>query len=415
VERPETLIGAEGGAPPGRPGSLEDLRGRNVVRIVRALRDAGQASRADIARTTGISRTTVSGAIADLVRGGWVREVGGAGAPTSQGGRPPLLVALEPLAGLAVGIDFDHDRLRVAVADLERRVRAGHEIELDVDGDGERALDVAAELARDAVRRTGVGPERVIGVGLSVPAPVAPASGIILEPEILPGWASLDPAAEMAARLSWPVQADNDANLGALAEATWGAARGARECLFVQLRAGIGAGLLLRGEIYRGATGAAGELGHVTVDDGGPLCGCGNRGCLQSVASEPAILDLLRRAGRAERTITEVVDAAQAGDRLCRRVLEDAGRHIGRALAMACNVLNPERVVIGSDMRLAGDLLLEPAREELRRRVLGATEAAVELVAGELGSAAAVQGALALVLLATEEHIAARVPRGSAG
>jgi predicted NBD/HSP70 family sugar kinase len=248
---------------------------------------------------------------------------------------------------------------------------------------------------------------------LSLPAPVQPTSGIVLEPEILPGWASLDPSAEMAARLSWPVQADNDANLGALAEATWGAARGFDECLFLQLRAGIGAGLLLRGEIYRGATGLAGELGHVTVADNGPLCGCGNRGCLQQVASEPALLQLLREARRPERSIAELVDAAQRGDRACRRVLADAGRHIGHALAMACNLLNPQRVIIGSDLRLAGDLLLAPARDELSRRTLGATEAAVEIVPGELGAAAEVQGALALVLLATDEHIAERVLHAS--
>jgi predicted NBD/HSP70 family sugar kinase len=206
----------------------------------------------------------------------------------------------------------------------------------------------------------------------------------------------MNPSSDVAERLSLPVQGDNDANLGALAEAAWGAGRGFEDCLFLQLRAGIGAGLLLGGRIYRGAAGLAGELGHVTVGETGPLCGCGNRGCLQQVASEPAILDLLRNAGRQQRSIAAVVDAARGGDRALRRVLADAGRHIGAALAMACNLLNPQRIIVGGDLRLAGDLLHDPSRDALTRRTLGATAASADLVAGELGASAEVHGALAL-------------------
>ena len=395
----------------GQGGTLEDLRGQNLVRIVGALRGSGAVSRADIARLTGISRTTVSSVVAELGRAGWIREDGAHGAPTSQGGRPPVLVALEPLAGLAVGIDFDHDHVRVAVADLAHEVRAERELALDVDADGPHALDVAAELVRETLREIGAQPDQVIGVGLGLPAPVQSASGLVLQPEILPGWTAMSPAAEMSARLGLPVRADNDANLGALAEATWGAAQGVEDCLFLELRGGVGAGLLLRGELYRGAAGLAGELGHVTVDDHGSICGCGNRGCLQQVASEPAILALLQAAGRPYDSIAEVVQAARAGDRACARVLADAGRHIGQALAMACNLLNPRRVIIGGELRLAGDLLLGPAREELARRTLAATTASTELVPGALGPGAEVHGALALVLLAADEHIAARVMR----
>ncbi len=405
----------DGDNPATRPspgGSLEDLREQNLARVVAALRVGGRASRTDIARMTGISRTTASSVVTELRRAGLVREGSASTAPTRQGGRPPVLVELDPLAGLAVGIDFDHDRVHVAVSDLAHAILAERVVDLDVDGDGRRALDVASELVRDAVAQTGVRTERVIGVGMSIPAPVEHATGVVLETEILPGWASLNPSAEMAERLSLPVQSDNDANLGALGEATWGAGKGLRDFLFLQLRSGIGAGLLLRGQVYRGTAGLAGELGHVTVDEGGPLCSCGNRGCLQQVASEPAILDALRGAGRPQRSVAEVVEAAQAGDRVCLRVLDDAGRHVGRALAMACNLLNPQRVIVGGDLRRAGELLLGPARDALARHALAGTASSTDLVAGELGSAAEVHGALALVLLATDEHISARVVRG---
>src|SRR4029453_6564401 len=139
-------------------------------------------------------------------------------------------------------------------------------------------------------------------------------------------------------------------------------------------------GLMLGGRIYRGAAGLAGELGHVTVDEAGPWGGCGNRGCLQQFAAEPAILRPLASSQHPPPTIAAVVAAAKAGDRACLRVLSDAGRHIGDALAAACNLLNPQRVIIGGELRLAGDLLLAPIRSALERRTLGAVLSSTELV-----------------------------------
>jgi predicted NBD/HSP70 family sugar kinase len=209
--------------------------------------------------------------------------------------------------------------------------------------------------------------------------------------------------------LKLPVQADNDANLGALGEATWGAGRGCDDFLFVQVRTGIGVGLMLGGSVYRGAAGLAGEFGHVTIDESGPWCGCGNRGCLQQFASEPAILRALADSQDPPATIAAVVAAAKAGHRASLRVLADAGRHIGDALAAACNLLNPRRVIIGGELRLAGDLLLAAIRSALERRTLGAVVASTELVPAELGAAAEVRGALTLVLLETDVHLSARV------
>jgi predicted NBD/HSP70 family sugar kinase len=390
-------------------GSLEDLREQNLARVIGALRLGGATSRTELARRTGISRTTVSSLLAELSRAGLVRDDSAPGAPTSQGGRPPMLVALEPGAAAAVGIDFDHDSVRVAVADLAHTILADAERELDIAADAVHAFDVAAQMVRDGLTAAAVDPTAVIGVGMSIPAPVEQSSGVVLEPGILPGWSALNPAAELSARLRLPVQADNDANLGALGEATWGAGRGYDDFLFLQLRTGIGVGLMLDGRIYRGGAGLAGELGHTTVREDGPWCGCGNRGCLQKLASESAVLELLASSQDPPTTVAGVVESARAGDRACRRVLADAGRYIGDALAAACNLLNPRRVIIGGDLRLAGDLLLDPIRASLERRTLSATMASTEIVAAELGAAAEVRGALALVLLATDGHLAARL------
>ena len=390
-------------------GSLEALREQNLARVITALRLGGSISRTELARRTGISRTTVTSLLAELAEAGLVREESAPSAPTSQGGRPPVLVALEPGSAVAIGVDFDHDGVRVAVADLSHTILADVERDLDVDANAARALDVAAELVNEALGVAGVSRTAVLGVGMSVPAPVEESSGIVLEPSILPGWAEINPADQLSKRLKLPVQADNDANLGALGEATWGAGRGCEDFVFVQVRTGIGVGLMLGGRIYRGAAGLAGELGHVTVDEAGPWCGCGNRGCLQQFASEPAILRTLASSQHPPPTIAAVVAAAQAGDRASLRVLSDAGRHIGDALAAACNLLNPQRVIIGGELRLAGDLLLASIRSALERRTLGAVVSSTELIPAELGAAAEVRGALTLVLLATDDHLAARV------
>jgi predicted NBD/HSP70 family sugar kinase len=318
-------------------------------------------------------------------------------------------VALEPLAGVAIGVDFDHDHVKVAVADLTHKVLATRDRDLDVDADGARALDSATTLVREALADTGVPDEHVVGVGMSLPAPVEPSTGIVRERNILPGWESIEPVVELRSRLGLAVLADNDANLGALAEATLGAGRGSSDLCFMQVRSGIGVGLFLGGRIYRGTAGLAGEFGHVSVVEDGPLCGCGNRGCLQQVASVQAILRDVHAARRPQRTIEDVIDAARSGDRPCRRVLADAGRHIGDALAAICNLLNPELVILGGELREAGTLVLEPAWEQLQRRALASVAASVQVVAGQLGADAEVLGALARVLLSTDDHLVMRL------
>jgi predicted NBD/HSP70 family sugar kinase len=205
-----------------------------------------------------------------------------------------------------------------------------------------------------------------------------------------------------------PVHLDNDANLGALAEVTLGAGREARNALYVMISAGIGAGLIIDGRPYRGRRGMAGEIGHVLVDETGPICRCGNRGCLESYVSGPALAELLRSTRGAELTVTEIVRLAREGDAGCSRAIADAGRILGRVVAAICNIFNPEMVVIGGDLGEAGDLLLDPMREAVDRYAIAPAAADAKVVAGELGERAQVLGALALAILQSE-HLAAHI------
>ena len=273
-----------------RTGSLESLRELNRLRVVETLRERGTASRAEIARVTGLSRSTVSSLVSDLQAHGLIVEHSDPDAPASMAtGRPPTLLSLDRSAGAVVGIDFGHDRIHAAVSDLSRTVLAEAVRPEDVDHDAESSLDTAAELVDELLDETGLSQTDVIGVGMALSGPIDHDRGAVRPTAILPGWEGLAVAAEMSRRIGdLPVHLDNDANLGALAEVTLGAARDARNAVYVMVSSGIGAGLIVDGRPYRGGRGMAGEVGHVLVDETGPICRCGNRGCLETYVSGPA-------------------------------------------------------------------------------------------------------------------------------
>jgi predicted NBD/HSP70 family sugar kinase len=387
--------------------STEPVREVSRRRVIDTLRRHGAISRAEIARITGLSRSTVSTVVAEMQAAGRVVELDEARTGTEpRAGRPAVPVALDPTAGAALGIDVGHRRLRVAVSDLGHSILAEDSVELDVNGPAGHVLDTAADLARAVVAQASVGLDRVVGVAMCLPGPIDYASGAIGAPFLLPTFVGVRIAEEMTGRLGLPVQVDNDANLSALAEAVWGAGRGYAHLAYIKLGVGIGAGLIVEGRLYRGAGGTAGEIGHTTLDEAGPVCRCGNRGCLEMLAGSSAILGLLRLQHGPALEMRDVLDLAVAGDPGARRVISDSGRHIGVALANLCNLFNPERVVIGGELSAVGELLLEPMRDSVRRCSIQAAAARAEIVAGTLGERAEVLGALALVLRDTDRFVA---------
>jgi predicted NBD/HSP70 family sugar kinase len=383
----------------GPTGTLRSLRERNREQVVEVLRRQGRASRAEIARITGLSRSTVSSLVNELQEEGLVSERGDEAAPSgAQGGRPAALLSLEAVAGSAVGLDFGHTHVHVAVADLSSRIIAERRISVDVDRAAGDALDTAAELVERLLAEAQADRERVVAVGVGLPGPIDRGTGTFGASLILPGWVGLRPVEELERRLRLPVEVDNDANLGALGELTYGAGRGESDIIYLTIAAGIGAGLIHGGRVHRGATGIAGELGHVAVDPAGRVCGCGNRGCLETMAAAPALLELLARSHGADLTLARLLELADAGDPGVCRALGDAGRAIGRVVADVVNVVNPRTVIVGGELAAAGEPLLRGIRDALERHTLPAAGAAVGLTAGELGERAELLGALALVI-----------------
>lgn len=384
-----------------RTGSLESLREHNLLRVIDVLLERGVASRADIARQTGLSRTTVSSLVTDLIDRGLISErVSGDQRETasSGAGRPPVLLALDRSAGAAIGIDMGHSHLRVAVADLSHAVLAQAERAVDVDQSAADSMAVAAELVEDVLSEAGVPRDRVINVGLGMPGPISNRTGALGSSTIMPGWAGVRAGEEMERQLGLPVTVENDANLGALGEALFGAGQGAQEIVYLKVSSGIGAGLIVGGRIHHGAGGTAGEIGHLLVDEDGHVCRCGNRGCLETVAAAPGLLEQLSRTHGTDLGIQDVIGLARGGDPGCRRVIADAGQHIGRAVAMLCNLLNPARIIVGGDLSAAGDLLLDPLRGALRRYAIPTAAEDAEVLTGGLGEQAEVRGAVALAI-----------------
>jgi predicted NBD/HSP70 family sugar kinase len=337
-----------------------------------------------------------------------VERVGMTVVHNEHGGRPPILLSFEPSSGAAVGIDFGHNHVRVVVSDLASNLLAERRLLLDTDHDAAQdGLDAAANLVDEALTDAGVERARVVGAGMGLPGPIEQPSGVVGSPAILPGWVGVPAAAEMRRRLELPIAVDNDANLGALAEAAFGAARDARDLVYLKVSSGIGAGLILNGRLYRGAAGLAGELGHRIVDPEGPVCRCGNRGCLETIASSNALLARLRPVHGDGLTVDGMLALARAGDEAARGVLAEAGSAIGRAVADVLNVLNPELVVVGGELADAGELLLGPVREAIARCALRPAAERARLVIGVLGLRAPVLGAVALVVSGADRPLLA--------
>src|SRR5829696_2634943 len=365
-------------------------------RVIHALRVLGVTSRADVARRTGLSRSTVSSVVAGLQADGLVvdREHNGPSA-SAGGGRPPALIALDPAAGLAVGVDFGKRHLAVALADLSHEILAEEWHVMPDDYEADVAIERAAELVEMVLDHADG--QHLLGVGMGLPGPVH-RTGVVGSSAILPGWAGTHAAERMSDRLGMEVWLRNDANLGALAEATWGAGRGASTIVYLELATGIGAGIVIDGRLFGGAGGTAGEIGHTSLDETGDICRCGSRGCLETYASAAAIAGLLSRSLGEPLGPDDVTQRAVDGDPGCRRALADAGRHIGAAVADLCNLINPERIVVGGTMAVAGDVLLDPLGEAVRLRAIPSAAEDVVIVPGELGERAELLGAVALVL-----------------
>lgn len=352
------------------------------------LRADGPSSQAAIARRLGVSPATVSSVVRDLRADGLLdlRRLNG---------RESLVALAEPRTAV-VAAEVNAQGVRVVLFDFTRHAR--HERSVDpTSADGPRML---VELIRTVTDSAGLELADLAGVGVAIQSPVEPVTGTIASwaHHHLAGWLELPIAQAMQDELGVTVIVENDANLAALAEWTWGAGRGVEDFLYLMCASGVGGGFILNGRIYRGNAGLAGEIGHLVIEPSGPVCFCGSRGCVTTYVSERSILLALEESGARAQSLAEVIAAARAGDPATRAVLWEVGRHLGRAVFSATKIIAPSVIAVGGALSQAGPLIFDSLNSSVEVNSLRAVASTSRVRPAELDADATVLGAVAVVL-----------------
>ena len=378
------------------PANQRSVRRHNLGIVLRHIAERGPRSRAAIAQGTGLNKTTVSSLVGELLDAGLVRETELQMLGTV--GRPALPVELDGRNVIGLGLEVGVDFLAMRAVDLRGEER--HRVQVDVDSRGREVgavLDDLAGLASRVVAEAQAGERLVVGAVVALPGLVDSSGRLLIAPNL--GWTGVPVGDELVARLgspAFPVRVENEANLGALAELWEGAGRRLRDFIYISGELGIGAGIIMGRELFRGTHGFGGELGHTTVEPEGAVCACGNRGCLET---RVALGRLLEAAGlEPDAGVGALATRAQERDARALRTLEEAGHWLGMAVASAANLLNPSGVIVGGYLARLGDWLVPGLEAELAARVLAAEWDAPRVVTSALGAEAAVRGAAALAL-----------------
>ena len=373
--------------------SSAEVRSHNASLIVQLLWREKSISRAEISRRTGLSRSTVSAICEELAERELTRDLGPG---PSNGGKPPQLIGFREDAYHLVGMDLGASHTTVLVTDLRGNTLASHSLPADSrDNPHDAIANANACLMRcqEQPSSTGAGSLASASASRARSTPRNRRSS----PRILPAWQGVDYLGLLNIPEGMPVWVDNDANLGGLAELWWGGGERPKSLVFIKASMGVGAGLIMNGEVYRGANAWAGELGHIVIDPSGPLCVCGRKGCLVSFIGQMGVLDQYANQAQtpadAPATLHELIERADAGDALALEVLRASGRHLGAAVTNLLHVLNPQHVIVGGALALAGEHLLSGVREALIEQARWTSELDYEVRTSALGEQATALGA----------------------
>jgi glucokinase-like ROK family protein len=390
-----------------RTGDQALVRQINRSILLKRLWVGSPLSRADLAARTGLNKTTVSHMVDGLLSDNFLLEVG---RNPSVGGRPGVLLELNPDAGWIIGGEIGVGYLTVVLANLRARVTWRRQASFARDDDLRTVLGQLTALIRQAKQQAHRRRRRLFGVGVAVPGLVDISGGrLVFEPNM--GWQDVPLQAELAHRTGLPVVVDNDGNAAALAEHYFGVAQEVDDFVYVVANIGLGAGLVIGGHIHHGVSGYAGEAGHTTIDPQGPLCRCGNRGCWERLASQRALIERVARARRPASsddgaagsetegiTLDLILEAAQAGDPAALEALHETGVYLGIGIANLVNLLNPSLVAFGGRLSLAHEYLLPVAREVVKQRAMSELRQTARIVVSSFRQDACVMGGVALVL-----------------
>jgi glucokinase-like ROK family protein len=391
-----------------RTGDHELVRQMNLSVVMHHLRENPSTSRATLAEMTGLNKTTVSSLVQELMERRFVHEVGLESGGT---GRPAMLLDLNPAAGCIVSCEIGVDFISVACTDFAPNITWRHQESIDPTLGQRAIIDRALASIRHAVEAGDDSCVAVFGLAVGVPGLVDQATGTLLFAPNLK-WKNVPLRTLLQESFNAPIFVGNEANMAALGEHYFGAAQGYDEVLYVSAGVGLGGGLVHGGRVFNGVTGVAGEFGHMTMEPHGELCNCGNRGCWETQVSQRALVRHVRRAigegqssqlsdvteGVLERlSVPMIAEAARDGDVVALEALNRVGRDLGVGIASLVNALNPELVVFGGILSVAGEFLLPAVKEEMRQRALRWNREATQVVLAEHGFDACLMGGVAMV------------------
>jgi glucokinase-like ROK family protein len=396
---------------PAQPATADQLfiRRLNTALVMDCLRTHGPLSRAGLSAAVGLNRSTVSSVINDLLEENFVREIG---LQPSERGRPGMLLELNPDGGCAVGVEIGVDFLSVVLTDFIAQVLWRQRITSDPQDEQSAIIERAEGIVQEALEIGEGRGLRLLGIGLGVPGLVDIRQGnLVFAPNLR--WRNVPFRRMWTRRFHLPIFVENEANAAALGEYYSGVARDVQNLIYLSAGIGLGGGIIIKGKLFRGSGGYAGEIGHMTVDPDGELCGCGKRGCWETVVGPRAIVrrvkEALESGGKSQiRTLVKndlnridvdvVVRAAQAGDLVALTALEEVGVQLGIGIGNLVNTFNPQMVVLGGVLSLASPFLLPVIEETVQEHALEQPYEIVKIAASAHGADACVMGAVALVL-----------------
>ncbi len=371
-----------------------DIRETNRFLILNYIREQKTLPRADLARYTGLSRTTIGAIVDELTREGLIQEE----VPHSGADRRTIALSFNATAGYVLGCAMGRHHLTMLLSDLTSTPIQRADVPFPTNEGPTAGLPHLGQALKAFVAEQQIGWEKILGVGLGVVGPLDRSLHSTTVPTPFLGWAGVNIQDALEKFLGVAVYLDNDGNMGAVGESCYGAGRNVRNLLYVKVGSGIAGGLILNNQLYRGDSGTAGEIGHTPVDFQGTLCHCGHYGCLETVAGKSGILMEARRLNPTITTIQHAIAAARKEDAACIHALERAGTYLGFALASLVNSLNPSLIVLDGSTMQAGDLLLRPLQVALQAHCLPASFASTRIMVTEQSGLAMARGGVAAVL-----------------
>jgi predicted NBD/HSP70 family sugar kinase len=380
-------------------GNRDLIRAMNRSIVLNVIKTYGPIARAEVARQTGLSPATVTGITAELIDEDLVfeKDLG-----DSSGGRRPILLAINPSGGYVIGIKLTETQAIGALTDLEATVIVKRTDNLH-GRDPEMIVKQLSLLVSELLQIAGLPKKKLLGVGVGLAGIVDSEQGMLRQSPFF-GWRDLPLGDMLQAQVRVPVHVDNDVNTLTLAEMWFGGGQGIDSFLIVTVGRGVGLGIVVNGQFYRGSRGGAGEFGHTVIDPEGPTCECGKRGCLEAYVGDPGLLRMATEAanrGEIHGPITSMIDLltkAQAGDAGARAVFAHAGDILGQGIANLLNIFNPQKIIISGEGTRAGDLLFSPMHEAIARNVMPGLAKDTSIQIDAWGDDAWARGAASLVL-----------------